>query len=116
MAGQLVEIRDYTIEPQWWDAYRKWLVEDGAPVLKKKLDIIDFWIAGDIDAEVSGSDPRVSPYGQPQVCWIIRWESKAARDAGFGALLQDEEWQACWARHPNPNAYLQMNGRFMETV
>jgi len=116
MAGQFVEIRDYTIEPQWWDAYKKWLIEDAAPCLKRKFDIIDFWISGDVEAEVSGSDPKPSPHGQPQVCWIIRWANKAARDAGFAGLMKDEEWQAVWAKHPNPNAYLQMNGRFMESV
>ena len=61
MAGQFVEIRDYTIEPQWWDAYKKWLIDDGAPCLKRKFDIIDFWISGDLEAEVSGSDPKPSP-------------------------------------------------------
>ena len=115
MAGQFVEIRDYTIEPQWWDAYKSGS-STTAPCLKRKFDIIDF-----LDLRRPGGrsfrlDPKPSPHGQPQVCWIIRWENKAARDAGFAALMKDEEWQAVWAKHPNPNAYLQMNGRFMASV
>ena len=67
-----------------------------------------------IETEVSGSDPQISPHGQPNVCWIIRWPSKTARDEGFAAFVSDPEWEKIWAKHPNKNAYLHMNARFMK--
>ena len=44
MSGPIVEIRDYTIEAEWLDAYRKWAEEIAAPWLKQNLDVIDFWM------------------------------------------------------------------------
>ena len=116
MSGPSVEIRDYTIEADWLEAYRKWAEEIAAPWLKQNLDVIDFWMDCDIEAEVGGSAPNVSPNGQPNVCWIIRWASKEDRDKGFAAFGRSPEWQAIWAQHPNANAYLHMNARFMEAV
>lgn len=116
MADAIVEIRDYTIEPEWFDAYREWAISLAAPWLKENLDVIDFWLDAGIEAEVSGSSPVVSPNGQPNVCWIIRWPSRAARDEGFAGFVSNPEWQAIWEKHPNPNAYLQMNARFMKAA
>ena len=77
MAG-IVEIRDYTIEAEWFDRYKVW-AETAVPWLKAHLDVIDFWIDDGIEADLTGSDPRISPHGQPNVCWIIRWASKEER-------------------------------------
>ena len=44
MSGPIVEIRDYTIEADWLEAYRKWAEEIAAPWLKQNLDVIDFWM------------------------------------------------------------------------
>ena len=114
MSEAIVEIRDYTIEQEWFEAYKKWAIEEAAPWLKANLDVIDFWMDDGIETEVSGSDPQISPHGQPNVCWIIRWPSKAARDEGFAAFARNPEWGEIWARHPNENSYLHMNARFMK--
>ncbi len=116
MSNAIVEIRDYTIEPEWFEAYKAWAIEHAAPWLMANLDVIDFWLDDGMEAEVSGSNPVVSPNGQPNVCWIIRWPDRASRDAGFEAFASNPEWQAIWAKHPNPNAYLQMNARFMKSA
>ncbi|MAV25582.1 MAG: hypothetical protein CMQ05_05625 [Gammaproteobacteria bacterium] len=112
MADHIVEIRDYTIEAAWFDAYRDWAETLAAPWLRENLDVIDFWVNGGIKAEVSGSNPQVSENGQPNVCWIIRWPSKADRDENFNRIMGSESWREIWAKHPNPGAYLQMNVRF----
>ena len=116
MTDHIVEIRDYTIKAEWFDAYRYWAETFAAPWLRKNLDVIDFWVSADINAEVSGSNPHVSENGQPNVCWIIRWPSRESREAGFASFVKNPEWQEIWAKHPNPNAYLQMNVRFMEAA
>ena len=116
MSDGFVEIRDYTIDPEWFDRYREWAVELAAPWLMANLDIIDFWLDEGTEAEVTGSSPSVSANGQAQVCWIIRWPDHAARRKGWEAVLADDEWKAIWAKHPNQNAYLQMNARYMKSA
>ena len=114
MSDGIVEIRDYTIEAERFSVYKQWAQELAAPWLKANLDVIDFWMDDGIPADVSGSAPEVSSNGQPNVCWIIRWPDKATRDARMGGLGKNEEWAAIWAQHPCPDAYLQMNARFMK--
>jgi len=116
MSEAIVEIRDYTIDPEWFDAYKKWANELAAPWLKANLDVIDFWMDDGIESEVSGSAPQVSSNGQANVCWIIRWPSKSERDEKFGAFPTNPEWQAIWDQHPNENSYLHMNARFMKAA
>ena len=42
--------------------------------------------------------------------------SKAVRDEQFGTIMSQPEWRDIWAKHPNSNAYLQMNVRFMQRI
>ena len=56
------------------------------------------------------------PLGQANITWIIRWESKAQRDERLPEVIASEEWQAVWAKHPDPNGYRQMLGRFLEML
>ena len=116
MSEEIFEIRDYTIEADQFEAYKAWALEKAAPWLKTNLAVVEFWIDDGIEAEVSGSNPQVSPHGQANVCWIIRWSSKEARDTGFKAFVAHPEWQAIWAAHPCPNAYLHQNARFMRAA
>lgn len=114
MTDAIVEIRDYTIEPEWFERYKDWAIRLAAPWLKANLDVIDFWLDAGFDAEVGGTAPVVSPNGQPNVCWIIRWPSRAVREERFAEFTKNPEWQAIWREHPNPDAYLHMNARFMK--
>ena len=116
MSEGLVEIRDYTIDSAQFDSYREWARKLAAPWLLANLDVIDFWLDDGSEAEVTGSAPHVSPNGQANVCWIIRWPDRAARDEGMRQLGRNSEWQAIWAKHPCPDAYLQMNARFMKAA
>ena len=116
MSNAIVEIRDYTIDPEWFDAYKEWAKNLAGPWLKKNLDVIDFWLDEGLESEVEGSSPIVSPNGQPNVCWIIRWPSKEDRDAEFAAFLENPEWEEIWSKHPNENSYLHLNARFMKAV
>ncbi len=116
MSEGIVEIRDYTIEADWFEAYKSWAVELAAPWLRANLDLVDFWMDDGAESEVAGSAPVVSPNGQANVCWIIRWPSKAVRDEKFGNIMSDPGWQEIWAKHPNENSYLHMNARFMRSA
>ena len=116
MVQAIVEVRDYTIDPEWLEPYRKWATELAVPWLRANLDLVDFWMDCGFDAEVSGTNPAPSVNGQPNVCWIIRWPSKAIRDEQFGTIMSRPVWQDIWAKHPNSDAYLQMNVRFMGRI
>ena len=80
MTKPIYEIRDYTIESEWFGAYKEWAKDIAAPWLKENLEVIDFWMDEGEPPEVSGSNPIVSPNGQPNVTWIIKWDSRETRD------------------------------------
>lgn len=111
----IYEIRDYHYRRDIFDAYRAW-AETAVPVLRSKMDVLGFWIDAGVDPEITGTQPIDSPIGAANVTWIIRWESKAARDAGLKAAIESEEWQAVWQKHPDPDGYLQMSARFMDEL
>ena len=77
MSEAIVEVRDYTIDSEWFEAYKQWAAEHAAPWLRENLDVIDFWVDDGHEPEVAGSDPagvaartaeRVldHPVGQPR--------------------------------------------------
>ncbi len=112
----IYEIRDYHYRPDLFAAYKKWAT-DAVVVLRRRLDVLGFWIdEGAIAPEISGSKPIDSPIGTANVTWIIRWESKAAREAAMKQAFEGADWQEVWARHPDPNGYLQMSARFMNAM
>ena len=109
----IYEIRDYHYRPDLIDAYRKWAT-DAVVVLRRKLDVVGFWVDDGANApEITGTNPIDSPIGSANVTWIIRWESKAARDETMQRAFAGADWQEVWARHPDPDGYLQVSARFM---
>jgi hypothetical protein len=114
MSDAIVEIRDYTFEAETFEAYKAWAEEMAVPWLKANLNVIDFWIDCGIEAEVSGTNPQVSPNGQPNITWIIRWDSIEDRRENFTKIMGSPEWKTIWAEHPNEKGYLQMNARFLK--
>ncbi len=111
----IYEIRDYHYRPDIFDDYKAW-AEAAVPVLRAHMDVQGFWIDSGDTPEITGTNPIDSPIGSANVTWIIRWDSREARDAGMGSLLDNPDWQAVWAKHPDQNGYLQMSARFMEAM
>lgn len=112
----MFEIRDYHYRRDLFDEYKKW-AEVAVVVLRDKLDVVGFWIdEGEIEPEIAGSAPIDSPIGTANVTWIIRWDSKEARDTIMQSAFSGEAWDAVMAKHPDPNGYLQVSSRFMEEM
>ena len=109
----MFEIRNYHYDPSQFDAYKKWIVEEALPFLKANMDVVGFWMGNVEPPQVSGSKPMDLPHGSANVTWIIRWDSKEQRDELFWKAIESDEWQAVWAKHPDPNGYRQMLARFM---
>ena len=112
----MIEIRSYHYDPDKFEAYKKWAVEEAVPFLKANLDLVGFWLDNGTPAEVSGSRPMDMELGSANITWAIRWDSTEARQKGFDEVLGGDGWQAIWARHPDANGYLQMEARFTEEV
>ncbi len=112
----IFEIRDYHYRPEIIGQYKQWAAE-AVLVLRDKLDVVGFWIdEAKFDPEISGSAPFKSPIGMANVTWIIRWDSKEARDAAMRTAFAGAAWDAVMAKHPDPSGYLQIASRFMEAM
>lgn len=116
MSNDLYEIRDYTIDPEWFEQYAEWARKHAAPWLAANLNVVGFWLHGGEPPVVGGSNPVVSPNGQPNVTWILRWQDRPTRDREYARAFGSDGWRAVWSKHPNPNAYLHSNARFMELL
>ena len=111
----IYEIRDYHYRTDIFEEYRAW-AEEAVPVLKSLMDIVGFWIDVGQPPEVRGTDPVDTPIGHANVTWVIRWNSREERDEQFPKAIASDEWQAVWAKHPDPNGYRQMLARFFEAM
>ena len=78
----MFEIRNYHYDPTKFEAYKEWAINDAVPYLKANLDIVGFWIDNGIEPELLGADPDANKHGSANVTWVIRWDSKEARDQG----------------------------------
>ena len=112
----LYEIRDQTIDPEWFDRYVYCAENHFIPYAKERIDIVNFWVDKGIDAEVTGTNPIVSKNGQPNITWVSRYKNKRERDAFFESLETDDEWEKVWSKHPKPDAYIHENARFFKSI
>ncbi len=112
----MFEIRNYHYDPAQFDAYKKWAIDLAVPYLKANLDIVGFWVDDGTPPELLGADPEPHKHGSANITWIIRWDSKEARDAGHKEIFQGEGWAEVWAAHPDANGYLQMEAKFAEEL
>ena len=88
----MFEIRNYHYDPTKFEAYKEWAINDAVPYLKANLDIVGFWIDNGIEPELLGADPDANKHGSANVTWVIRWDSKEARNQGHQDVFQGEGW------------------------
>jgi len=69
----IYEIRDYTIEKEWFEQYVAWVKDFFLPYAKHKINIIDFWAYDGVEAEVEGKNPVVSPNGHTIIEPIVNF-------------------------------------------
>lgn len=112
----MFEIRSYHYNPEKFDAYKTWAIEEAAPFLKENLNVVGFWVDNGKAPELTGGDPVPHKHGVANVTWIIEWDSEAARDQGFQEVFFGEGWQEIWSRHPDADGYLQMEARFADAI
>ena len=54
LKAEIYEIRDYTIEPEWFDEYVYWAENHFMPYGNDRIEIIDFWVSTGQEAIVEG--------------------------------------------------------------
>ena len=91
-------------------------IRDFMPYGKERIEIVDFWVSRGDEAIVEGTNPIVSPNGQPNVTWVAKYDSREDRDTFFANLDVDPEWEEVWSKHPNPDAYIHSNARFFSSI
>ena len=112
----LFEIRDYTIEKEWFNDYVLWAKTYFLPFAKKRINVVGFWADLVIPAEIDGLNPIITVNGQPNVTWIARYKNKKERDEFYTNLKSDNEWAEVWGKHPKQNSYIHENSRFFESL
>ncbi len=112
----IYEIRDYTIEKEWFEQYVVWVKDFFLPYAKNKINIIDFWAYDGVEAEVEGKNPVVSTNWQPKITLVAKYNNKQDREYFFASLENDPDWDKVWSNHPNPNAYIHENARFFSSI
>lgn len=112
----MYEIRNYHYDPKKFAAYKEWATNHAVPFLKENLDIVGFWIDNGLEPELTGAAPVPNKHGSANVTWIIRWESKAARDQGHKSVFRSNGWKQVWAKHPDADGYLQMEAKFADEL
>lgn len=109
------EIRNYHIQPDQLENYKTWIETHGLPYIRSHMEVIGFWVKGDIDAEVNGAP--LDEMGSANVTWVIRWDSKAARDETMQAVFGGQEWQDIFAKFPGGSeAYLRVENKFFQGI
>jgi hypothetical protein len=112
----MFEIRSYHYDPDQFDAYKKWAVEEAAPFLKANLNVVGFWLDNGTASELAGSDPTPHKHGAANVTWIIKWESEEDRATGLKEVFAGDGWKDIFSKHPDADGYLQTEARFAEEV
>lgn len=107
----IYEVRSYHFEPSLLDAYKTWATDHLLPYLHERMEVVGFWAATDLPAEVSGAP--LDDMGSANITWVIRWENKEVRDAQMPDIFGSSEWEAVFAKGPG-NGYLRVEARFME--
>ena len=99
------EVRNYLFgsDAAQFECYRRWAIETGAPALKGLLphvggEVVGFWVATDACPEPELEGSEVEACTPTNVTWVIRWPSKACRDAGWDVVDSSAEYGAAKAK------------------
>ncbi|NND69706.1 MAG: hypothetical protein HKN19_19100 [Halioglobus sp.] len=106
------EIRNYHYDPAQLGAYKQWAINSAIPFFKEHMDVVGFWMGNEHPPKISGTRPMQLELGSANITWIIRWDNMEARTAFHKDVFGGEQWQAIWAKHPDPAGYFQSEARF----
>ena len=109
------EIRNYHFAPELIAEYEAWARDSALPYIRKKIDLVGFWVDAGIDPQINGAP--LDEMGSANVTWIIRWNDKAERDEKMGAVFSGPEWEAIFAKVPGGGkSYLRVEAKFFKEL
>lgn len=113
----LYEIRNYHMDPKYWEEYKKWVTEVGSPFFRSRWDVVGIWFKKDIPAEYSGSLPRDESITPADETWIIRWKDMENRERAWSEIRKTKEWEELFSTVPGgTKSYLRIEAKFAEAV
>ena len=111
----MYEIRSYYIQADQLENYKNWIGTHGLPHIRQHMEVVGFWVKGDVDAQISGVE--MDELGPANVTWVIKWADMEAREAGMAASFSNETWQKIFAKFPGGReAYLRTEVRFFDAL
>ena len=110
----MYEIHDYHFNPEKFEEYKAWVIEEVVPYLRANMDLVSFWVGEVAPSKVGGTSPMSMNLGTPNATWIARWDSMEDCIKSRETVLATEEWKKIWANHPDEDGYLQYQSRYME--
>ena len=113
----MFEIRNYHFEPSLFDEYRPWAESGIVPFLKKKMDIVGFWITNDEPPKIKGQIGDIENTRPANITWIIRWDDMAQRDRVWAEVSSHPEWNEFFTAVPGTKqSYLKTEVKFADEI
>ena len=113
----MFEIRNYHFEPSLFDEYKPWAESGAVPFLKKKMDIVGFWVTNDEPPEIAGPLADKDGIGPSNITWIIRWDDMAQRDRIWAEVRSHPEWTEFFTKVPGGRqSYLKTEVKFADEI
>ena len=111
----IYEIRNYYFEPSKLNAYKAWARDQAMGYLKRKFNVLGFWVNTDLKPDVTGRP--MDDLGSSNITWIIGWDDISRRKATLDDAFATPEWQAIFKDVPGGMAsYLRIECKFSESL
>ena len=115
--GPINEIRDYTMEKDWFPQYVVWFEESFLPYLaSRNVNVVSASVGTDIPEEVKGSAPSTPKNGFANISYVVQFKNMEERNSFWRNIGSDAAFRKIWGIHPNPYSYLQTTSRFFRAV
>jgi hypothetical protein len=113
----LYEIRNYHFDPEYFEEYKKWAAEVGAPFFRKRWDVVGAWVNKDIPAKYGGSLPIDESTTPANMTWIIKWKDMSQREKAWEEVAKTKEWEELFSTVPGgTKSYLRTEAKFAEAI
>lgn len=109
----MFEIRNYHFPPANFGEYKAWAESLALPYIRRKLDVVGYWVDNGMAAEYSGSLPKEENAARANITWIARWKDRAERDKVWQDLSSDVAWQEILSQVPGgQESFLRIEAKF----
>jgi hypothetical protein len=112
----LYEIRNYHVDPTYFEEFKAWMREMAFPFLSSRMDIVGAWFKNEMPPIYGGSQPIDETVNPANYTWIIRWNNREQRDKAFEDLRSSEFQQIISMIPGGTQSVLMTEAKFVERV